>query len=93
MKAAYKEIDIQREELQMRNKDITDSLNYARRIQAALLPAEHHIREDFPQLLYLLHARSISSAATSTGSVSETEIISSQPLTAPDTVCPVHSCQ
>lgn len=47
MKGAYKEIDIQRSELQLRNKDLTDSLNYARRIQAALLPAEHHIRKIF----------------------------------------------
>ncbi len=47
MKSAYNEIDIQRSELQLRNKDLTDSLNYARRIQAALLPAEHHIRKIF----------------------------------------------
>lgn len=47
MKNAYNEIDIQRSELQVRNKDLTDSLNYARRIQAALLPAEHHIRRIF----------------------------------------------
>jgi serine phosphatase RsbU (regulator of sigma subunit) len=45
MKAAYKEIEVQREELQLRDRDITDSLNYARRIQEALLPAEHHIRK------------------------------------------------
>jgi serine phosphatase RsbU (regulator of sigma subunit) len=44
MKSAYGEIEVQRSELQLRNKDLTDSLNYARRIQAALLPAEHHIR-------------------------------------------------
>jgi serine phosphatase RsbU (regulator of sigma subunit) len=47
MKSAYNEIDMQRSELQLRNKDLTDSLNYARRIQAALLPAEHHIRKIF----------------------------------------------
>ncbi len=47
MKGAYNEIDTQRSELQLRNKDLTDSLNYARRIQAALLPAEHHIRKIF----------------------------------------------
>lgn len=48
MKAAYDEIDFQREELQLRNKDLTDSLTYARRIQAALLPAEHHIKKILP---------------------------------------------
>lgn len=45
LKAAYDEIEVQREELQLRNKDLTDSLTYARRIQEALLPAEHHIRK------------------------------------------------
>jgi len=55
MKAAYDEIDFQREELQLRNKDITDSLTYARRIQTALLPAEHHIRKVFPD--YFIYYR------------------------------------
>jgi len=45
LKSAYDEIEFQREELQLRNKDLTDSLTYARRIQEALLPAEHHIRK------------------------------------------------
>ena len=48
IQGAYSEIEVQRSELQLRNKDLTDSLNYARRIQAALLPAEHHIRRIFP---------------------------------------------
>lgn len=48
MKEAYNEIDYQREELQLRNKDLTDSLTYARRIQAALLPAEHHLKKILP---------------------------------------------
>ncbi|HUW91652.1 MAG TPA: SpoIIE family protein phosphatase [Bacteroidales bacterium] len=48
MKSAYSEINHQSEELQIKNKDITDSLNYARRIQAALLPAEHYIRRISP---------------------------------------------
>lgn len=55
MKAAYDEIDYQREELQLRNKDITDSLTYARRIQRALLPAEHHIKKVFPD--YFIYYR------------------------------------
>lgn len=42
------EIETKRSELQLRNKELTDSMNYARRIQAALLPAEHHIRRIFP---------------------------------------------
>lgn len=55
MQDAYREIDIQKSELQMRNKDLTDSLNYACRIQAALLPAEHHIRKIFPD--YFIYYR------------------------------------
>jgi serine phosphatase RsbU (regulator of sigma subunit) len=55
MKAAYHEIDFQREELQLRNKDLTDSLTYARRIQAALLPADHHIKKIFPE--YFIYYR------------------------------------
>jgi serine phosphatase RsbU (regulator of sigma subunit) len=55
MQSAYSEIEIQRSELQVRNKDLTDSLNYARRIQAALLPAEHHIRRIFPD--YFIYYR------------------------------------
>lgn len=55
MKSAYREIEIQRSELQLRNKDLTDSLNYARRIQAALLPSEHHIRRIFPD--YFIYYR------------------------------------
>ena len=38
LKKAFEEIDMQREELQIKNKDLTDSLTYARRIQTALLP-------------------------------------------------------
>jgi len=55
LKNAYNEIEIQRSELQLRNKDLTDSLNYAQRIQAALLPAEHHIRRIFPD--YFIYYR------------------------------------
>jgi serine phosphatase RsbU (regulator of sigma subunit) len=55
MKNAYNEIEIQRSELQLRNKDLTDSLNYACRIQAALLPSEHHIRRIFPD--YFIYYR------------------------------------
>ena len=55
LKEAYSEIETHRAELQLRNKDLTDSLNYARRIQAALLPAEHHIRKIFPN--YFIYYR------------------------------------
>lgn len=48
LRGAYREIAVHRAELQLRNKELTDSLNYARRIQAALLPSEHHIRKLLP---------------------------------------------
>ena len=73
-------------------QDITDSLTYARRIQTALLPAEHHIKKSFRTTSFIT-ARSISSAETFTGSVKEAENTSSQPLTVPDMVCPAPSCQ
>jgi serine phosphatase RsbU (regulator of sigma subunit) len=48
LKKAFEEIDLQREELQIRNKDLTDSLTYARRIQTALLPSPTLISKLFP---------------------------------------------
>ena len=48
MKKAFDEIDMQREELQIKNKDLTDSLTYARRIQIALLPSVTMINKLVP---------------------------------------------
>ncbi len=59
MKSAYSENEIQRSELHLRNKDLTDSLTYARRIQAALLPAEHHIRKIFPDFFIFYRPKNI----------------------------------
>lgn len=47
-RSAYREKEEQRAELQLRNKELTDSLNYARRIQAAMLPSEQLISRIFP---------------------------------------------
>lgn len=35
--------------IEQKNKDITDSINYARRIQTAILPTEAEMREVFPE--------------------------------------------
>ncbi len=59
MKSAYSEIHYQREELQLKNKDITDSLNYARRIQSALLPAKHYIRRILPDFFIFYRPKHI----------------------------------
>ncbi len=45
---ANRQTEVQRAELQLRNKELTDSLNYARRIQAALLPSPAQIARLFP---------------------------------------------
>ena len=49
LKKAFDEIDMQREELQIKNKDLTDSLTYARRIQIALLPSVTMINKLVPE--------------------------------------------
>lgn len=43
------EIESQRTELESKNKSITDSLNYAQRIQEALLPSEDYFRKYFKE--------------------------------------------
>ena len=49
-----KKIEFQREELIVKNKNITDSLNYARRIQMALMPSQKVFRKYFPDS-FILH--------------------------------------
>jgi ligand-binding sensor domain-containing protein/serine phosphatase RsbU (regulator of sigma subunit) len=50
-----RQIMLQKEELTVKNKSITDSINYARRIQNAMLPPLKLLKSYFPQsfLLYL----------------------------------------
>jgi ligand-binding sensor domain-containing protein len=50
-----KQIMLQKEELTLKNKSITDSINYAKRIQNAMLPPMKLLKTYFPQsfLLYL----------------------------------------
>jgi ligand-binding sensor domain-containing protein/serine phosphatase RsbU (regulator of sigma subunit) len=43
------EISRQKEELILKNKNITDSINYAKRIQMAIMPQSSHFRELFPE--------------------------------------------
>lgn len=49
-----KKIEFQSEELIIKNKNITDSLNYARRIQMALMPSQKVFRKYFPDS-FILH--------------------------------------
>lgn len=52
---ALSQNELQRLELEKRNKNITDSINYAQRIQEALLPSEEYFRKYFKKsfILYL----------------------------------------
>jgi GAF domain-containing protein/serine phosphatase RsbU (regulator of sigma subunit) len=49
----------QKEELEEKNKDITDSINYAKRIQEAILPSLEMREELFPESFILYHPRDI----------------------------------
>jgi ligand-binding sensor domain-containing protein/serine phosphatase RsbU (regulator of sigma subunit) len=46
---ASTEISRQREELILKNRSITDSINYAKRIQMAMMPTSKHFRRLFPE--------------------------------------------
>ncbi|MBN1116257.1 MAG: SpoIIE family protein phosphatase [Bacteroidales bacterium] len=49
-----KKIEIQKEELSLKNKNITDSINYARRIQVAMMPSAKLFNTIFPDS-FILH--------------------------------------
>lgn len=50
-----KEVVRQKELIEQKNKDITDSINYAKRIQEAILPSQSRLRQVFPEsfIIYL----------------------------------------
>lgn len=52
-------IEIQKMELEFKDKNITDSLNYAQRIQEALLPSEIYFRKHFPDSFILFKPKNI----------------------------------
>jgi serine phosphatase RsbU (regulator of sigma subunit)/ligand-binding sensor domain-containing protein len=43
-----RKVEMQKEELTMKNKNITDSINYAKRIQMALMPSQKIFKKFFP---------------------------------------------
>lgn len=53
------EMSKQKEELARKNKDITDSINYAKRIQDAILPDQEQIRKAFPESFVFYQPRDI----------------------------------
>ena len=57
--AQKEEIETQRDRLFAQNEDITDSINYAQRIQSALLPPDNYIRELLDDVFILFKPRDI----------------------------------
>lgn len=53
------EIEDQKDVLQERNKEITDSINYAKRIQSAILPPLESIKETFPNSFVMYKPKDI----------------------------------
>ncbi len=53
------ELELQKEMIEEKNKDITDSINYAERIQQAILPQLEHIRSALPQSFIFFQPRDI----------------------------------
>lgn len=54
-----REVHARTEEIERKNKDITDSITYARRIQQAALPAEHQLHAHFPRSFIFHQPRDI----------------------------------
>lgn len=56
---ALKVIEVQKVELELKDKNITDSLIYAQRIQEALLPSESYFRKHFTDSFILFKPKNI----------------------------------
>jgi serine phosphatase RsbU (regulator of sigma subunit) len=56
---AFEVIEMQKVELELRDKNITDSLIYAQRIQEALLPSETYFRKHFADSFILFNPKNI----------------------------------
>jgi len=56
---ALNQIEMQKGELELKDKDITDSLIYAQRIQEALLPSETYFRKHFEDSFILFKPKNI----------------------------------
>jgi len=56
---ASREVEKQREELAIKNKNITDSIQYAKKIQEALLPSDIMFKKLFPDSFILFRPKDI----------------------------------
>ena len=52
-------INKQKEVIELKNKDITDSINYAKKIQEAILPEENKLKASFPDSFILFKPKDI----------------------------------
>ncbi|HEX7492805.1 MAG TPA: SpoIIE family protein phosphatase [Bacteroidales bacterium] len=59
MEQALNIIELQKVELELKDKNITDSLTYAQRIQEALLPSETYFRKHFEESFILFKPKNI----------------------------------
>ncbi len=53
------EIEVQRDHIVLQNKEITDSIHYAKRIQQAVLPGKHILERSLPEHFILFKPRDI----------------------------------
>ncbi len=54
-----REVVEKKEEIEQKNREITDSINYAQRIQASILPPVHKLRDAFPGFFLFYRPRDI----------------------------------
>lgn len=54
-----REVVEQKEEIELKNREITDSINYAQRIQASILPSAQKLRDSFPGSFIFYRPRDI----------------------------------
>ncbi len=54
-----KEVEHQKQEIEEKNKEITDSINYAKRIQQAILPPIHEIKRVYKELFVFFQPKDI----------------------------------
>ena len=59
VKKRTEEVEMQKDELAQKNKDITDSINYAKRIQNSILSGEQVFIDNFSDAFVLYHPRDI----------------------------------
>lgn len=58
-KKTNKLLSAQKVEIELKNKEITDSINYAKRIQEAILPPIEEIQKAFPDSFILFQPKDV----------------------------------